>query len=429
MTNRQDQQAPEAIPDGSLNSFVRGNRANLKEIHAFDTFVKQLNSLGTYAFDLTHYNSQGPHADIERLDGLKLQVINVANYNYLGYGTHPKVIQAAKDALDQYGLGAASSPILSGTLGLHRELEREIVRFFGVEDRGVSLFTSGYGVNTGTLSAVMKPGSHIILDRSAHMSLIEGANLSRANIHWFEHNDPNSLEQTLKAIDDRDKRILICTEGVYSADGDRGCIADIVAIAKQYGAMTLVDEAHSLLIAGKNGRGMSEEMKVLQDVDFIVMTFSKAFCGVGGAVLAKKEVAHYINWYARCRMFSCAMDPAVTGGILQALKLAAGPDGDQRRRRIMENSHLLASLLKGNVEILDSTTWIIPVIYGNEKITPMLSDYLLREGLETGIMTFPAVPRGKARMRIFVTSEHSKEDLQKTAQIILNAADRFGFRL
>jgi glycine C-acetyltransferase len=338
------------------------------------------------------------------------------------------VIEAAKEALDRFGLGACSSPVQAGTLEVHRRLESRLVDFVGLPDRGVSLFSSGYAVNTGTISALMRKRDHIVVDRSAHMSILEGAQLSRAKLHVFEHNDVADLRRILEEIG-RSSRVLVCTEGVFSADGDFGNLREIVPLAKAYGARVLIDEAHSFLVAGAKGRGVSEEHGVLEDVDYIVLTFSKAFGGVGGALVAHRDVARYVNWYARCRMFSCALDPAVAAGVAVGIVLAGSEDGAIRRVRVRDNAAYLRSLLAGKVPLGRSESWIVPVIYGNERRTIPLADYLQREGLEGSVMEFPAVPMGEARIRLFVTSEHEKQHLERAAAIILRAADKFGFAI
>ncbi|MGH8547598.1 MAG: aminotransferase class I/II-fold pyridoxal phosphate-dependent enzyme [Methylococcales bacterium] len=241
---------------------------------------------------------------------------------FIAWGLYEYAGRSTKGALDQYGLGAASAPVTSGTFDLHKRLERALVAFLGLGGRGVSLFSSGYGVSTGTISAYMKPGSYIVLDRSAHMCMLEGAKLSGAKILYFRHNNIDHLKSILTRIADGNARILVCTEGVYSADGDYGRVADILEAPHRVRAKVLVDEAHSMLVAGPNGRGVSEAQGVLEAVDSIVVTFSKALGGVGGALIANKALTQYVNWYARCRMFSCALDPAVTGGMIKILELA-----------------------------------------------------------------------------------------------------------
>jgi glycine C-acetyltransferase len=339
------------------------------------------------------------------------------------------VIAAAKTALDRYGLGAASSPVLSGTLELHTELERALADFVGLPDRGVSLFSSGYAVNTGTISAVVHQGHHVVLDRNAHASLLEGAQLSKATIWYFRHNDVEDLERVLATIaaQGRRTRILVGTEGVFSADGDFGRLKEIAAVCEKHDAWLLVDEAHSMLVAGENGRGVAEAQGVLDKVGLLVVTFSKAFGAVGGALIAHKEIAQYVNWYAKCRMFSCAIDPAATAGVLKGLELGRSADGAARRKRLLDNAERFRTRLRERVSIRDSDSWIVPVHYGTERLTMPINDFLQRRGLDSSIMQFPAVPKQESRIRLFVTSEHTEDQLERAAKIVFEAAEQFGF--
>lgn len=393
----------------------------------FSAWLDEIQADGRYSFEMPRMGGQVSEVEVERDDGLRLRLLNFGSYNYLGFGMHGDVIEAAKSALDKYGLGAASSPILSGTLALHRELEASLLDFYGLPDRGVSLFSSGYGVNTGVIPAFIKQGQYVILDRAAHVSIQEGAQLSKAQVLYFQHNDPANLDAVLSRISSEQTRMLVCTEGVFSADGDVGALREIVAVCKKHGAALLVDEAHSILVAGATGRGACELEGVLEDVDLIVLTFSKGFGGVGGALIAKREMTRYVNWYARCRMFSCALDPAVAGGLVKVLELARSADGDVRRKRLADNAELLRSLLRPFVDIGKSETWVVPVFYRHGEMTFALNDFLQRRGLDTSIMQFPAVPKDEARIRMFVTSEHTHEQLRRAARIIREAAEHFGF--
>ncbi len=413
--------------DFTYDMFITSIDGEELEISRFSKWIDAASADGVYSYEVPRLEAQKTEVRARRHDGTDLTLLNFSSYNYLGYGLHPSVIQAAKDALDQYGLGACSSPVQAGTLGVHTILEQKLGAFTGLPDRGVSLFSSGYGVNTGTISAILKRGHHIVVDQSAHMSIIEGAQLSRAKIHFFEHNNPDSLKAVLEGIGPDAERVLVCSEGVFSADGDFGALDKIVPLAKSYGAQVLVDEAHSFLLCGPHGRGVAAMQGVLDQVDYFVVTFSKAMGGVGGALIASKEIARYVNWYARCRMFSAAIDPAVTAGVTRSLELASGPDGDQRRTRLINNATLLRSLLRGKVEMGRSESWIVPVIYGAESLTIPLSDWLQRHGLEGSAMSFPAVPVNEARLRLFLTSEHSEEQINRCADIILRAAEIFGF--
>lgn len=411
----------------TYDMFLQSSSREHAESARFFEWVQAVQDDDAYSFEAARLSPQLPEIDVQRTNGTTRRCLNMSSYNYLGYSTHPRVIEAAKDALDRFGLGCASSPVISGTFAIHKRFEQELVEFFGLPGRAVSLFSSGYGVNTGVISSFVKKGHHVVLDRSAHMSIQEGAQLSNATISYFQHNDAAHLEQVLRRVCMDNSRVLVCVEGVYSADGDHGRLHEIVQVAKRYEAAVLVDEAHSVLIAGEHGRGVCEEAGVLQDVDLYVMTFSKAFGGVGGALLAREDIVRYVNWYARCRMFSCGLDPAVTGGLLQVLDLARGSDGKERRLRIRENARVLRAQLHGSVDIGSSDSWIVPVLYGHEQWTLPLNNWLQVEGLDTSIMQFPAVPKNESRIRLFVTSEHSTDQLSRAAEIISRAAQEFGF--
>ena len=411
----------------TYDMFMMNMSSELEEMDLFSEWVDILNEKHLYTFEAVRSSAQKTEIDLVRQNGDNVHIINLSSYNYLGFSYHPDVIKAAQDAVGLYGLGASSSPVISGTYLVHKQLEEGLVKFFDLPDRGVSLFTAGYSVNLGAISAFIKPGNHVIMDEASHMSIVEGAKLSGGDMTYFKHNDMAHLEEILKKVCDGFTRVLICIEGVYSGDGDYGNVKGVVELAKKYGAFTLVDEAHSALVAGENGRGVCEMQGVLADVDMYVMTFSKAFGGVGGGVYGKKEIIQYLNWYARCRMFSCALDPAVTGGMAKVVELAGTEIGKERRTRIKANANYFRSLLQGKVNVGGNDSWVVIVNFGDESKTLNLNDFLQRAGLDTSIIQFPAVPKGEARIRMFVTSEHTEAQLKKAADIILAAAAKFDF--
>jgi 7-keto-8-aminopelargonate synthetase-like enzyme len=417
--------------DHTLEDFFKSPTGDDSEIVQFNRWRDDVILDGKYIFEVPHLAAQRSVAEIQRITGERYKLLNLSSYNYLGYSYHPEVILAAQRALEIYGLGATGSPVLNGTFSIHKMLEEKIVSFFGLEGYGVSLFSSGYGANIGTISGYLKKGDHILLDRFAHASLVDGALLSGSRAKFFEHNDMDHLEQLLVRIRNKDsnRKILICTEGVYSADGDYGNLIEVVNLSKQYNAKVLVDEAHSFLVAGDSGRGVCEEQNVLKDVDMIIITFSKSFGGVGGCLFAREEMINYINYYARSRMFSCALDPAVTGGLIKVLELASGVDGHEKRKRIRDHAKYLREKLRGKIDIGGARSWIIPVIYGNERLTFPIGDYLQKEGLDVSLMMYPAVPKKQARIRLFVTSEHTLDQLDLASEILLRSAEKFGFIL
>ncbi|MGZ4053861.1 MAG: aminotransferase class I/II-fold pyridoxal phosphate-dependent enzyme [Bacteroidia bacterium] len=417
----------EHFSEYTYDMFMMNMSAELEEMELFSEYVDILNEKKIYTFEAARSGTQTTETDLARANGDSVHVVNLSSYNYLGFSYHPDVIKAAQDAVAKYGLGASSSPVISGTYLVHKQLEESLIKFFGLPGRGVSLFTAGYSVNLGAISAFIKPGHQVIMDSASHMSIVEGAKLSGGGMTFFRHNDMAHLEELLKEKCDDFTRVLICVEGIYSGDGDYGNLKEVVRLAKKYGAFTLVDEAHSALVAGDNGRGVCEMQGVLEDVDLYVMTFSKAFGGVGGAVYAKKEITQYMNWYAKCRMFSCALDPAVTGGMTKVIELAGGPLGAERRKRLKSNATYFRNLLNGKVKLSEGDAWVVIAHFGAESKTLGLNDFLQRQGLDTSIIQFPAVPRNEARIRMFITSEHTHEQLKKAADIILDAAAKFDF--
>ena len=411
----------------TLDMFSRSSGKNHSEIKQFNQWRNDIIEADKYTFETPHLTPQTPEISVRRIHGDEHDLVNFSSYNYLGYANHPDVIEAAKDALDAFGLGATGSPLLNGTFDIHKKLENSLTSFFGQEGYGVSLFSSGYGANIGVVSSYIHKGDYVVLDHSSHASLIDGAVMSQGTVKLFRHNDAEFLERILKRISKENRRILVCVEGVYSTDGDYGNLKDIVTVSKNYGASILVDEAHSLLIAGKTGKGVVEEFDVLADVDLLIGTFSKSFGGIGGCVYAKNDLINYMNYYARSRMFSCALDPAVTGGIIKALELASGTDGDQKRKRIIDNADYLRSLLKDKVDIGTSQSWVIPIIFGDERKSLPLGDYLMKRGYDFSIMMFPAVKKNKSIIRAFVTSEHTKEQLKGCAEALIEASKEFDF--
>ncbi|MGZ4049853.1 MAG: aminotransferase class I/II-fold pyridoxal phosphate-dependent enzyme, partial [Bacteroidia bacterium] len=401
----------EHFSEYTYDMFMMNMSAELEEMELFSEYVDILNEKKIYTFEAARSGTQTTETDLARANGDSVHVVNLSSYNYLGFSYHPDVIKAAQDAVAKYGLGASSSPVISGTYLVHKQLEESLIKFFGLPGRGVSLFTAGYSVNLGAISAFIKPGHQVIMDSASHMSIVEGAKLSGGGMTFFRHNDMAHLEELLKEKCDDFTRVLICVEGIYSGDGDYGNLKEVVRLAKKYGAFTLVDEAHSALVAGDNGRGVCEMQGVLEDVDLYVMTFSKAFGGVGGAVYAKKEITQYMNWYAKCRMFSCALDPAVTGGMTKVIELAGGPLGAERRKRLKSNATYFRNLLNGKVKLSEGDAWVVIAHFGAESKTLGLNDFLQRQGLDTSIIQFPAVPRNEARIRMFITSEHTHEQL------------------
>lgn len=346
--------------------------------------------------------------------GREHTVINLASYNYLGLARHPEVVAAIQEAVACYGSGACGSPILSGMTDLHRELERRITAFLGRE--ATLLFNSGFGGAMGCLGGLLRRGDAVLADASAHVSLIDGAQLSRAKLELFAHNDPAALAAAIERAPAH--RRLVVVEGIYSMEGDAADLPAICEIAERRGASVFIDEAHSALACGANGRGMSEQHGVEQRIGLYYGTFSKAFAGLGGFVSGRAETIDYLRCYAHSYGFSCALPPATVAGLLAALDVGTRDGG--RRQRLVENAgYFRGGLHRLGLDTGASISHVVPIMIGSA--APRLYQMgraLLRRGLMLAPIDYPAVPQDRVRFRASITSAHSREDLDEALSII-----------
>src|SRR5207248_2757142 len=290
-------------------------------------------------------------------DGKPRPVINLCSYNYLGLANHPEVIVAAHQALRTHGLGTGGSSMLSGMTDLHRELERRVAKFLGRED--AMLFNSGFGGALGTISGLLRKTDVAILDNRSHLSLRDGAVLSRCRTEKFEHNDPVSLDTALTRH--RGRRQLVIVEGIYSMDGDFGNLKELIEVAESHGARVFVDEAHSMLACGDHGRGAAEMFGVEERIPLIYGTFSKAFGALGGFVAGCKETIQYLRFYAHPYVYSCALPPVVVAAILRALEI--GTSETDLRKQLWENADYFHKQLRElGIDTGRSTTYIMPIV-------------------------------------------------------------------
>lgn len=348
-----------------------------------------------------------------RYDGQKRPVINLCSYNYLGLANHPAVIAAAADALSKYGMGACGSPMLSGMTDLHRQLERAIADFLGRED--AMLFNSGFGGALGTISGLLRKSDVAIMDDRSHLSLRDGAVLSRSRLGRFEHNDPASLDEALSSR--KGKRQLVIVEGIYSMDGDFADLERLLGVAEAHGASVFIDEAHSILACGKNGRGAAEHCGVENRIPLIYGTFSKAFGALGGFVSGPRETLDYLRYYAHPYVYSCALPPAVVAGILQALELAQRQP--QLRTRLWENAeYFRAQLNRLGIDTGASSTYIMPLVVGDRGRMYRLGHELRSRGLFVAPVDYPAVPQDRICFRACVTANHTRADLDEALGIL-----------
>lgn len=347
-------------------------------------------------------------------DGKERKMINLTSYNYLGLSTHPEVITATKAALDRYGLGSSGAPLLSGTFDIHTEFARRLAKFKRKED--CILYSSGLGANVGAIQGIMRKGDCLILDEKCHKSLIDGGTLSGTKILFFAHNDMKSLEMMLEKA--KGRRTLVVVEGVYSMDGDLPKLAEILELCEIYGAGSYVDEAHSTLIFGANGRGVGEHFGVEERIGISFGTFSKSFGGVGGFICAAEPLIRYLKGYSSPWNFSCAPSPAVIGGLMKALEVATRDTS--LRDALWANVEYVRSGLEGmGLNLGGSESQVIPIIIGHSG--EKLMDYaesMQKRGLFLQPVDFPAVPAHARRFRISVSSQLNRSAMDEALSII-----------
>jgi 8-amino-7-oxononanoate synthase len=346
-------------------------------------------------------------------EGKIRSVINLCSYNYLGLANRPEIIEAAHEALTTHGLGACGSPMLSGMTDLHRELERKVADFLGRED--AMLFNSGFGGALGTISGLLRKTDVALLDNRSHLSLRDGAVLSRCRTEKFEHNDPESLDAALSRQEARRK--LVVVEGIYSMDGDFGNLKELIEVAESHGASTFVDEAHSILACGQNGRGAAEVFGVEDRTRLVYGTFSKAFGALGGFVAGPKETLQYLRFYAHPYVYSCALPPVVVAAILKALEI--GQREPELRKQLWENAdYFRTHLQKMGIDVGASTTYVMPIVIGERERMYRLCRDLRRKGLWVAPVDYPAVPQHRICFRACVTANHTRADLDEALNIL-----------
>src|SRR5881398_2376231 len=346
-------------------------------------------------------------------EGRSRSVINLCSYNYLGLANRPEVIAASREALAKYGLGACGSPLLSGMTDLHRQLERRVAQFLGRED--AMLFNSGFGGALGTLSGLLRKSDVAVLDNRSHLSLRDGAVLSRCRTEKFEHNDPLSLDTALSRQGGR--RQLVIIEGIYSMDGDFGNLNELLDVAESHGASVFIDEAHSVLACGEHGRGAAEKFGVEDRVPLVYGTFSKAFGALGGFVAGSKETLQYLRFYAHPYVYSCALPPVVIAAILKALEI--GTREPELRTQLWENADYFHAQLRGlGLNTGGSTTYVMPIVIGDRERMYRLGHELRRRGLWVAPVDYPAVPQNRICFRACVTAKHTRADLDEALNIL-----------
>src|SRR5580704_13917254 len=364
---------------------------------------------------------QSESAAESRFDGK--EVINLASNNYLGLTTHPKLREAAIDAVKHYGVGSGAVRTISGTMSLHIELEERIAAFKNVE--ACVVFQSGFAANAGTVSAILTPDDHIISDELNHASIIDGCRLSKAKIHVFPHKDVAAAEKILAELDTASGRKLLISDGVFSMDGDIGPLPGLVEAAEKHGAIMMVDDAHSSGVLGKAGRGTIDHFGLHGRVQVQVGTLSKAIGVLGGYVCGSRDLIEFLYHRARPFLFSTSHPPAAAAACLAAFDVLE--QEPERIQNLWDNTkYFKKGLASAGFNTGMSETPITPVMLGEAKVAHQFSAALFEEGvLATGI-GFPTVAEGKARVRTIVTATHTSEELDRALEVFTRVGRRMG---
>jgi 8-amino-7-oxononanoate synthase len=376
------------------------------------TRAKELMSVGLYPYFRVIESAQDPEVVI---NGRRM--IMVGSNNYLGLTNHPKVKEAALEAIRKYGTGCAGSRFLNGTLNMHVELEKKLARF--IRKDAALVFSTGFQVNLGVISALVGKDDVVIIDKMDHASIIDGCRLSYGEVRKFRHNDMADLERVLRQNDGRGK--LIVVDGVFSMEGDVVNLPQVVRLAKVYGARLMVDDAHGIGVLGKTGRGTSEHFGLEEEVDLIMGTYSKSLASIGGFISGSEEVIHYIKHFARSLIFSASPPPASVAAVSAAVDIIENePD---RIERLWKNTRKMLTGFKGlGFSVGPSETPIIPIIVGDNEVAFKAAMLLQEEGVFANVAVSPAVPDGKALIRTSYMATHTEEQLDK----VLSAFEKVG---
>ena len=336
------------------------------------------------------------------------QVVNLSSNNYLGLTTHPRLREAALDAIQRLGVGSGSVRTIAGTMDIHMELERRLAAFKKVE--AVVVFQSGFAANAGTVSAVLGKDDVVISDELNHASIIDGCRLSRAAIKVFPHKDVAAARQVLQSLPAAQRKLLI-TDGVFSMDGDLGALPELCGLAEEFGCIMMVDDAHASGVFGKNGRGTVDHFGMHGRVDIQVGTLSKAIGALGGYVAGSKTLIEFLYHRARPFLFSTSHPPSVAAACIAAVDVLE--QEPQIIDRLWENTRFFKAGLQAlgfNTGLSESP--ITPVIVGDGAKAMKLSDRLFEDGVFAQGIAFPTVARDKARVRTIVTATHTRDELQ-----------------
>lgn len=371
------------------------------------TAAKELQASGYYPYFIALDGNEGTEA-IYR--GRRLLMFG--SNNYLGLTTHPKVRQAAIDAIRQYGTSCTGSRFLNGTLRLHEQLEEELADWVGKP--AALVFSTGYQTNLGTISALVGRRDYAVLDKEDHACIVDGAQLSFGEMKRFRHNDVADLERVLASLPE-DAGKLVVVDGLFSMEGDIAPLPEMIPVVKRYGARLMVDDAHAMGVLG-GGRGTAAHFGVTDGVDLIMSTFSKSFASLGGFIAGDPDVIGYIKHHGRSLIFSASIPPSNAAAALAALEVMRTEP--ERIQRVNDNAAYMRQELKRlGFDTGNSCTPVVPIIIGDDQLCFYVWRQLFDAGLFVNPVISPAVPKGRALLRTSYMATHTQEQLDRALAI------------
>jgi len=384
------------------------------------TRADEIKASGVYPYFRAIQENEGPVVQIEG----KRKIMAGSN-NYLGLTAHPKVVEAAIKAVQKYGTGCSGSRYLTGTLDLHEELEVRLAKFFGSE--AVLLFSTGYQTAQGVIPTLVGRNEYVISDKDNHACIVAGTLMAKGalgNLLRYKHNDMNDLEKVITSIP-KDVPKLIVSDGVFSTGGEIVHLPTLVKIAKENNAKLMIDDAHSVGVIGKGGRGTASEFNLEDQVDLTMGTFSKTFASLGGFVSGPERVINFIKHYSSALIFSASPTPASVASALAALDILEKEP--ERVTRLVENANYMRKGLKEKgFNIIDGRTAIVPVIVGNDETAFKMWRLLYDGGVFVNVFISPGVPEGRQMMRTSYMATHEKSHLDEILDIFENAGKQVG---
>jgi 8-amino-7-oxononanoate synthase len=394
----------------------------LQHVALFDkcktfTRAREIQAAGLYPYFKAISHSEDTCVVIEGKERIMM-----GSNNYLGLTHHPNVLAAAKAALERYGSGCTGSRFLNGTLDLHEQLEAELADFFGQE--ACLVFSTGYQANLGVISALVGRGDIVFLDKLDHASIVDGAKMSHGDTLRFNHGDLAGLERKLQKVPEGTGTMII-VDGVYSMEGDIADLPNLLKVAQKYGSALVVDDAHSVGVLGPKGDGTAAHFRLQNEIDLIVGTFSKSLASIGGFAAGSENVIHYLKHHARPMIFTAALPPANTAGVLAALDVMKREP--ERRERLWTNTKRLQDGLRSlGFDIGPTETPIVPVLIGPLEKTFVFWRQLFDAGVFTNPVVPPAVPPSQCRLRTSLMATHSAAQIDQALEAFARIGKELG---